>query len=355
MTSPGLRLGSGAPEDARMPGRALPTLLRSLTLVAALAVSAWRPPQAAGQVKVTPEGDVVHVEIDGKPFTDFVERGGDAMKPYLNPLRSASGKIVTRHFPMEKVEGEPTDHPHHRGLWFGHEGVNGIDFWNNEATYKTPNRGRIEVVRIDETKGGDAAGSLKATMHWLDPSGTNLLEESREMVFRRDPALRIIDLDITLTAPAKVTIADAKDGTLGLRLAAEIQESGGSGKANESKVPATGQITNAEGESHEKAVWGKPSPWVDYAGTVEGEKLGVAIFDHPGNARPARWHVRAYGLFAANPFGLAAFSKDKSQKGGVELEPGGKLRFRYRVVIHPGDTASAGLPKLWEEYLAEVK
>jgi len=83
------------------------------------------------QVQVTSQPDRVQVEIDGKPFTDFILRGGEAMKPYLYPLRSASGKIVTRHFPIETVEGEPKDHPHQRGLWFSHERVNGFDFWNN--------------------------------------------------------------------------------------------------------------------------------------------------------------------------------------------------------------------------------
>jgi len=88
---------------------------------------------ASAQVKVVSEADRFRVEIDGKPFTDFVLRGGEAMKPYLHPLRSATGKIVTRHFPMEIVKGEPTDHPHQRGLWFAHDSVNGFDFWNNEA------------------------------------------------------------------------------------------------------------------------------------------------------------------------------------------------------------------------------
>jgi hypothetical protein len=60
--------------------------------------------------------------------------------------------------------------------------------------------------------------------------------------------------------------------------------------------------------------------------------------------------VRAYGLFAANPFGLSAFSGDKSQDGSVTLEPGQKLHFRYRVVIHPGDAKSAGLARLWDEF-----
>jgi hypothetical protein len=56
-------------------------------------------------------------------------------------------------------------------------------------------------------------------------------------------------------------------------------------------------------------------------------------------------------LFAANPFGLSTFTGDKSQIGSVTLEPGGPLRFRYRVVIHPGDAKSAGIAKLWEQYL----
>jgi len=49
-----------------------------------------------------------------KPFTTLY-LGGEAPKPYLHPLRAADGKIVTRHFPMEMVEGESRDHPHHRG------------------------------------------------------------------------------------------------------------------------------------------------------------------------------------------------------------------------------------------------
>ena len=41
-------------------------------------------------------------------------------------------------------------------------------------------------------------------------------------------------------------------------------------------------MTSAEGKSGMKQVW-KRSPWVDYAGTLEGRKVGVTIMDHPGN------------------------------------------------------------------------
>jgi hypothetical protein len=327
-----------------------PRVLPIFAAASLLAFSAGR-----AEVKITPEKDVVHVEIDGKPFTDFILRGDGTMKPYLHPLRSADGKIVTRHFPMEKVEGEPTDHPHHRGLWFAHERVNGFDFWNNEESYTTPIRGRIEVAKIDETKSGADAGTIKATMNWVSPAGEKLVEESRTMTFRGDARLRIIDLDITLTATApKVTFGDAKDGTLGIRLAAPLDEAQPKGKDG-GNIPGTGKITNAEGQSSEKTVWGKPSDWMDYSGTLDGEKLGIAIFDHPQNAPRARWHVRGYGLFAANPFGQSVFSGDKSKSGNIDLAQGEKLHLQYRVIIHSGDTASADLPKLWQEYTASAK
>ncbi len=61
-------------------------------------------------------------------------------------------------------------------------------------------------------------------------------------------------------------------------------------------------------------VWGHRSKWVDYSGSINGEKLGVAIFDSPTNPRfPTYWHSRDYGLFALNPFGQKAFDKNEPE------------------------------------------
>src|SRR5260370_41924565 len=117
----------------------------SLAVLAALPGAQER---IAAQVKVTQGENKVSVEVDGKPYTELFY-GPDTMKPYLHPLRASTGTIVTRHYPMEKVDGESTDHMHHRGLWFSHSDVNGFDFWNNERSYKTPNRGSIVVKKID--------------------------------------------------------------------------------------------------------------------------------------------------------------------------------------------------------------
>jgi len=305
----------------------------------------------AAQVKITEAKDRINVDIDGKPFTAFFI-GSDAPKPYLHPLRSASGKMVTRHFPMELVEGERRDHPHHRGLWFTHGDVNGCDFWGNEPSQKGPRKGKIVLRKVLGLKSGKKAGSLEASFDWLDAEGKALLNEDRRIIFYSDPELRTMDFDIKLAALGKVKFGDTKEGTFAIRLAPSLEEP----YRGAPEVPKrTGKMVNAEGLEGEKDVWGKRSPWVDYFGEVEGEKLGIAILDHPGNPKhPTYWHSRSYGLFAANIFGEHDFLRDKTRDGSVTLEPGRNLRFRYRVIIHPGDYQSAGIAGLFKSY-AETK
>ena len=309
---------------------------------------------ALAQVKISAETTRVRVEIDGKPYTDFYFYAGEAMKPFLWPLRAASGTMVTRAFPLESPPGEPHDHPHQRGLWFAHDNVNGIDFWNNETSYTSPPpRGRITVDKIGNVKSGAHEGSFTASLSWRDPFSNKLLDETRVFHFATRPKLRTVDLDITLTAAAKVVFGDSKDGTLGIRIAPALQEDKvvkTKGQPNWTIPGPPGVIVNAEGQEHEKDVWGKPSNWVDYHGEIDGEKVGIAILDHPSNSRHARWHVRAYGLFAANPFGVSTFTNQKSDDGSVHLEPGGTIHLRYRVIIHEGDAKSAGIAKLWTEF-----
>ena len=140
---------------------------------------AWRRARACPRRCATRRS--TSITIDGKPFTTF-HYGAEANKPFLAPVRSASGKIVTRGFPMENIAGESRDHLHHTGLWFSYDDVNGVKFWENDPSYTKPNIGRI-VVRSAEFKDGDPAATLTATMDWRDPDGKVLLVETRNMVF----------------------------------------------------------------------------------------------------------------------------------------------------------------------------
>jgi hypothetical protein len=303
---------------------------------------------ASGQVKIARDGDRIVVDVQGKPFTALYITGDETTKPYFHPVRAASGTIVTRRYPMESVEGELRNEKHQRGLWFSHGDVNGLDFWDNEASYTTPNRGFIVLDRVTGLKSGDKTGSIEARFKWVDPKQKALIEETRKMVFYSDPTLRIIDFDITLRAIEKVTFNDTKEGTFGMRLASGLE-------APTPKAPAepkrTGRMVNSNGQEGEANCWGKRANWVDIFGEVEGEKLGVAIFDNPANpGHPTYWHVRGYGLFAANIFGVSAFERDPALKGSRTLEPGQTLSFRYRVVVHPGDYQTAGVTALYDKY-----
>jgi hypothetical protein len=300
----------------------------------------------AAQVRIAQHGiEYISVEIKGKPFTEFFI-GPETNKPYLHPLHSASGKIVTRGYPMDDIPGESRDHPHHRGLWFSHGDVNGFDFWGNEA--RGGKFGRIVLAKINNLSGGKESGVIDATFDWRDPAGTVLLTERRLMTFYSQPKTRTIDFDITLTAREAVTFGDTKEGTFALRVVSGLEEPHSGAPA---EPPRTGHIVDAQGREGEKQVWGKRADWVDFFGVVEGEPLGIAMFDHPSNPRhPTYWHARGYGLFAANIFGLHDFENDKSKDGRLTLAPAATLRFRYRVLIHPGDIESARIARLYQEY-----
>lgn len=296
------------------------------------------PLAAAAGVTFIEGSESVRIDVDGKPFTELFF-GPKTGKPYLHPLRSASGKIVTRLYPMQVVEGERHDHPHHQGLWFAHGDVNGFDFWSATAERRGGKFGRIVLKKIKRVAPGANSGVIEADFDWLAPDGSVLLTETRTMTVHSHPQLRTVDFDIVLAGIQKARFGDTKEGTFAIRVAESMNEA------------HTGRLLNSEGASGEKSVWGKRAPWADYSGEVEGERLGIAIFDHPTSFRhPTYWHARAYGLFAANVFGERDFTGDKSRDGSAVLEPGEAWRFRYRVVIHPGDAAAANLAALYAEY-----
>jgi hypothetical protein len=303
-----------------------------LVFLAALTLSA--------QVKITTGSDRILIDINGAPFTSLFI-GSETTKPYLHPLRTASGKSITRAFPMDIVEGEERDHPHHRGAWLGLGDINGFDFWMNEETQKSTNKGRQILKRILDVKGGKKSGYATCAFDWVDPNGTVLMNEVRTYTFYAQPdSVRMFDMETRLTATQKVKLGDTKEGWFAIRLTTSMDEKHG------------GKLRNSEGKQGMEQVWGSRAPWAEYVGNVQGEQVGIAIFDHPTNPKhPTYWHARDYGLFAANPFGEHDFLKDPARNGSMSLEPGQNLRFRYRVTIYP-PAVSSELGAMYQKYSA---
>jgi len=321
-----------------------PSFLTLALLVLVATTSPARQPEAE-VVELTRNGSHVDVRIGGRLFTTYYVDPSVA-KPYFFPLRSAAGTVVTRSFPMvSDLAGERHDEPHQRAMYFAHGDINGFDFWG-EAAFPTwsdhpvSTFGRTMFRTFDEMQGGPHDGRLRATFELVAPSGT-LAEETQSFRFAGDEQSRIIDCEFAIRAShGPITMGDTKEGTFAIRLVRAL-------------ASPPGHIVNAEGATGEKGVWGRRSNWVDYAGRVADENVGVAILDHPQNLRaPTYWHARAYGLLAANPFGVKQFTGDRRQDGKYAIPAGGALVLRYRVFIHHGSPADAGVAAVYRQFVS---
>ncbi|MCA9260265.1 MAG: PmoA family protein [Planctomycetales bacterium] len=257
-------------------------------------------------------------------------------RPIVWPLLGPDGVKMTRDYPMvpESV-GEAHDHPHHRSFWFTHGEVNGVDFWA-----ETPNHGTVEHQAFTVLSEGEHA-IVAANNIWKKPDGTPVLTERRRLTFGGTADVRWMDCEFVLAAEhGEVHFGDTKEGSFALRVAESM------------KVDAKlgGKILNSRGDENQKA-WGQPAEWVDYVGPIDDATYGIAIFCHPTTFHyPNRWHVRTYGLFAANPFGVYHFTGDKEPTAGVVLESGEELTFRYRILLHRGDTESAEIAEHFAKF-----
>src|SRR5437667_9599922 len=153
-------------------------------------------------VSVNEKARRVDISVDGQPFTSYLWPTM-LKKPVLYPLRTANGAIVTRGFPLEPRPGERDDHPHHAGLWFNYESVNGIDFWNNSDAIKpqdAPKMGAIVQRSIVSAKSGSQQGDLEVEADWFTFDKKVLLHEQTHFAFRGGPGFRSIDRITTLRA-----------------------------------------------------------------------------------------------------------------------------------------------------------
>lgn len=319
-----------------------------LPALTALSISASAQNTSAVQLVKDPKDNKIDVMIGRQLFTSFLYP--DTLeKPVLYPVITLSGTDVTRGFPMNPKAGDPTDHPHHIGIWFNFENVNGLDFWNN--SYAIPKEkknlyGWIKTDKILETKSGNK-GVLVYHAAWTNQKNETLLEETTRLEFSEVGHKRIIDRITILKANTAVTFTDAKDGLLGMRLAHQLQipatqdQKFTDDKGNVTVVKggsdtiANGNYITSEGKQGNDA-WSTRAAWCKAYGKMGNDSVSVVIIDHPQNPNyPTFWHARGYGLFAANPLGEKIFTNDKSAKN-LKLKSGEAVTFRYRIVVDEG-------------------
>jgi len=303
---------------------------------------------SAAGVQITQQNGALRVEIGGQLFT--VYHFTDVPRPYFYPVLGPDEAPMTRKWPLEASTDEEHDHPHHRGLWYAHSSVNGLDFWTERSnSCKIVHDGFVRI------QSGKDYGLIKSTDKWITHDGAIVCTDVRTMrIYNLPGGERMFDFDITLQAPPDkpVVFGDDKDGTIATRVAETMRL-----KHNKTE-PGQGHIVLSTGLRDEDT-WGKRADWCYYYGPVSGgtngpETLGVAIFDHPDNPRhPTFWHVRDYGLFAANPFGWHDFEKKPRGAGDMTVAAGQSVTFRYRFYYHRGDEKQAQVAEHYQKYAAE--
>jgi hypothetical protein len=209
------------------------------------------------------------------------------------------------------------DHDHHRSLWWGHNNVGGVNFWEE--------RGGGQRIKQDAwvhyQDGADEAG-LVVRLGWYDAHNVRLLQQEMIAVYRPlEQGEGWLELQATFTPILdELPLGKTNFGFLGLRVAASLSAHYGGGR-----------LRSSTGTVGEKDLFAKPALWMDYSGPIVGDAWeGVTWFDHPSNPRhPTAWHVRDDGWMSP-AFCLAE---------GYTLKKAQPLRLRYGFHVHAKDVS----------------
>ncbi len=296
-------------------------------ILTGLIVSSFFPPAYASEkedegmnVQAELRKDRVRIKVDGKLFTDY-KFSDDLKYPYFYPVNGPrSGESVTTE------TSEP--YPHHHSLFFGCDKVNEGNYWQD-----TLERGQIISEKVTIEKAEGACVEFTQICIWKRPGAESPFRDTRRIrVSAPSSTLRVIDFELTATALIDVTILKTNHSLFSARMVPELSVNEG------------GTLVNAQGDTSEKGTWGVHSPWCDYWGSRDGVTEGLAIFNHPGNPwTPPPWFTRDYGFFSPTP--MYWLEGDR-----LDLDAGEGGTLRYRVVVHEGDTKTAGIAQLYDEY-----
>jgi hypothetical protein len=204
-------------------------------------------------------------------------------RPFFCPLVGPSGTAVTR-------LGHPGDpgHDHHRSIWFAHQKVLGISFWEDASP------ARIRQKSWLCYKDGAEEAVMAASLGWYDGHDPReLLDQELVAGVRPGPdGESFVEIQATFRPTAEsLEFGRTNFGFLAVRVAKHLSAHFGGGT-----------LTNSAGATGEPAIFGKAATWVDYSGpSPKGGSEGITYFDHPANpGHPVKWHVRDDGWMGAS-------------------------------------------------------
>jgi len=270
------------------------------------------------QIVVNAAGVDIASYVYDPPVPDFESR-----KPYLHPLRTLSGALVSAY--------RPNDHRWHKGLQMTISHLSGQNFWggNSYVTGKgytvLDNVGRMRHDAFDLVEVTETELTLRESLTWITSTDEHWVAEQRE--------LRVHGVDVERGS----WMLDFRTELRNIR-GAELRFGSPTthGRPNAGYTGlfwrgprgwAGGQIITADGGGGPESM-GRTSPWLAYTGQHDEVDGGGTVLVFAGSssaAVPVKWFVRNDPFPAVNP--SPAFDQE------VELPPGETLRLAHRVVI----------------------
>jgi hypothetical protein len=246
-------------------------------------------------------------------------------RPYLHPLRSQAGVVVT--------DAEPGDHRHHLGLSIAFSDVNGTNFWGG-STYSAasgavllPNHG-TQVPHGWQPSPQEDIGEEAGQVSWLSKDGRELAVEQRRIQYFRHigPSSWALSLSSVMVPAADVPRLEVSSSAVKGRKGA-----GYGGIFWRFPDPAGEPLVLSEAGSGAAAAHGSLSRWLSVGLVVNGSPVTVLLAQSPGPILP--WFVRAEGYVGAGP--AVAWAEPAA------VDHHNPLKLALHAVIHDGSVSTA--------------
>jgi hypothetical protein len=246
-----------------------------IAMVGAAFFSAGVSPSESAQntLSIAEEGNSILVRR-GKTTLLRYRFDGVSYKPYVAEWNSTAGVNVLR--------DSPADHKHHHALMFAIK-VDGVNFWEEHEAPGRQAHGGFEDVKTGRRQGRPYA-QFTQRLDWINPASQEILLQELRTITVYDmpsPSPTLLSWTSRFTVPpgkAKAVLGGAHYHGLGMRFIESMD--------------LVGTFTTPDGSLGELVRGAEnltPAPWCAYTAPAGGHKVTAAMFDAPGNVRPALW------------------------------------------------------------------
>ncbi|MET9084126.1 PmoA family protein [Streptomyces sp. NPDC004237] len=306
----------------------------------------------SGELRIThAHGDRVTVTepVTGVQLFAYVyrpEAAWEAPRPYLHPVRTLAGDVVTDY--------RPNDHRWHKGLSLTASHLSGANLWggnsyvHGQGYVAIPERvGSMRHLGFDELSSAQGRLVIAERLSWHPYDGSLWADERRRI------EVHDVDPDSgswALTWDSAITNRRGEPLLFGSPTTAGREQAGYTGLFwRGPRAFRDGRIIGPDGEGPE--LMGSQSPWLALSGEHDGADGHATVLfehapenDHSGTAgtHPAHWFVRN------DPF--AGIAPSWAFHDELELAPGDTLHRRYRVVVANGAWERADIAKYLEAH-----